>query len=137
MSLDLADIREVKGLAPDAKVGYFVSVEMGDFLSLQIDWLAPRHTLVSRKVVLESRARGIPVLAWTVDDPMRIVELLELGVDGIITNEPTRTRQVVDSYFRIPVSLRSLLRFRRLWGALAERPEFQMLIDYSNEDAMP
>lgn len=135
MSLDIEDIQAVRSLAPEAKVGYFVSVEMGDFLNLQLDCIAPRHTLVTRKIIAESRERGIPVFAWTVDDPVRVIELLDLGVDGIITNEPTRVRKLVDGYFMIPSEVRSLLRFRNLWDFLKERKEFKSLADLAGEEA--
>ena len=137
MSLDMSDIREVQDLAPEAKVGYFVSVEMGDFMDLKIDYLAPRHTLIKRKIVIASQERGIPVVAWTVDDPVRIVELLDLGVDAIITNEPSRVRRVVDAYFMIPAQARSLLRFRRLWSLFSDRQEFKALIDSASENNAP
>jgi glycerophosphoryl diester phosphodiesterase len=134
MSLDLVDVQGVQALAPGAKVGYFVSVEMGNFLELQLNCIAPRHTLVTRKIVADARARGMPVFAWTVDDPVRIVQLLELGVDGIITNEPSRVRKLVDAYFMIPAEFRSLLRFRSLWDFLLERQEFQSLADMAGEE---
>lgn len=128
MSLDYDDILAVQSLAPEALVGYFVSVEMGDFLNLDIDAIAPRHTLVTRAVMKKARNRGLPVFAWTVDDPARILELLDLGVDAIITNEPNRTRKVVDAYFMIPLEVRSLLRFKRLWGFLLDHQGIR--IDY-------
>jgi glycerophosphoryl diester phosphodiesterase len=34
------------------------------------------------------RAAGGDVYVWTVDDPGRIAELEELGVTGVITNDP-------------------------------------------------
>jgi glycerophosphoryl diester phosphodiesterase len=137
MSLDLADIREVQRLAPAAKVGYFVSVEMGEFLNLKLNCLAPRHTLVKRKIIAQARERGIPVFAWTVDDPVRVVELLDLGVDGIITNDPSRVKRLVEAYYSIPVEARSLLRFRRLWDLMFEWSEFQVLIDTAKEENLP
>ena len=33
-------------------------------------------------------AAGLAVNVWTVDDPDRMVELVALGVDGIVTNVP-------------------------------------------------
>jgi glycerophosphoryl diester phosphodiesterase len=137
MSLDLVDVQGVQALAPEAKVGYFVSVEMGNFLDLPLNCIAPRHTLVSRKIIADARARGLPVFAWTVDDPVRVVELLEMGIDGIITNEPTRVREVVDAFFMIPAEARSLLRFRRLWDFLLQREEFQVLTDMAGEEFQP
>lgn len=48
----------------------------------------PHDLLVDRSFVQRASAAGLQVNVWTVDDPDRIVELAELGVDGIITNDP-------------------------------------------------
>lgn len=39
-------------------------------------------------VVARCHALGVPVLAWTVDDPEVVPWLDRLGVDGVITNDP-------------------------------------------------
>lgn len=46
------------------------------------------HPLISRRLLAAARAAGVAVVAWTVDEPERIRELAELGVDGICTNDP-------------------------------------------------
>lgn len=38
---------------------------------------------------------GLRVLAWTVDDPMEMVRLVDLGVDSVLSNYPARLRDVV------------------------------------------
>jgi glycerophosphoryl diester phosphodiesterase len=38
--------------------------------------------------VESARNIGVELIAWTVDDPERIRELLDLGVDGICSNDP-------------------------------------------------
>jgi glycerophosphoryl diester phosphodiesterase len=48
----------------------------------------PHDLLVDRNFVERSKAAGLQVNVWTVDDPARIVELADMGVDGIITNNP-------------------------------------------------
>jgi glycerophosphoryl diester phosphodiesterase len=42
--------------------------------------------------VEEARALGLTVLAWTVNQPADIARMLELGVDGIISDRPDRVR---------------------------------------------
>jgi glycerophosphoryl diester phosphodiesterase len=44
--------------------------------------------LVSARLVTAVRAAGGQVYVWTVDDAHRIAALEELGVDGVITNDP-------------------------------------------------
>jgi glycerophosphoryl diester phosphodiesterase len=44
--------------------------------------------VVSEEAVARCRALGVPVLAWTVDDPAVLPRLDAFGVDGVITNDP-------------------------------------------------
>jgi glycerophosphoryl diester phosphodiesterase len=50
--------------------------------------LMAHQVLVSRRLVSEVHAAGGQVYVWTVDDAARIRALEELGVDGVITNDP-------------------------------------------------
>lgn len=42
--------------------------------------------------VKEAQALGLQVLAWTVNDPTQIEAMLDLGVDGIVSDRPDRVR---------------------------------------------
>ena len=44
--------------------------------------------VVSKSVVARCHALGVPVLAWTVDSPEQVRRLDELGVDGVIADDP-------------------------------------------------
>jgi glycerophosphoryl diester phosphodiesterase len=46
------------------------------------------HPLITRPLALATRAAGIELIAWTVDDVTRMRRLAELGVDGICSNDP-------------------------------------------------
>ena len=48
-------------------------------------------------MVREAHARGMAVVPWTVDDPATMASLIDIGVDGLITNYPDRLRTVVAS----------------------------------------
>src|SRR5690606_22260269 len=39
--------------------------------------------------------RGLRAWAFTVDDPPRIQELLDAGIDGIISNKPGLVREII------------------------------------------
>ncbi len=48
----------------------------------------PWVKLLRREVIDECHAAGIAVNTWTCDDPVRMAELIEWGIDGICTNVP-------------------------------------------------
>jgi glycerophosphoryl diester phosphodiesterase len=50
---------------------------------------------VTKANVEESHALGLAVLPWTVDDPRDMARLIDLGVDGLITDYPDRARRVM------------------------------------------
>jgi glycerophosphoryl diester phosphodiesterase len=49
----------------------------------------PRHTLITPEFVERAHARGWRVNTWTVNDPDRAKALLDMGVDGLISDAPT------------------------------------------------
>jgi len=51
--------------------------------------------VVRQPVVDLSHELGLRVIAWTVDDPASINRLLDLGVDGIITDRPDVLRDAL------------------------------------------
>jgi glycerophosphoryl diester phosphodiesterase len=47
-----------------------------------------QHRLVTSSSVEHAHAAGLPVLAWTVDEPADLARVVDAGVDGVITNDP-------------------------------------------------
>ncbi len=89
-------MRMVKRLNPGVLRGYLV-MHMGwkFFLPGHIfySWLANPHTLnieqahLNRRRCTHFNKRGIPVVAWTVNDPIRAKQLLDYGVISIISDK--------------------------------------------------
>jgi glycerophosphoryl diester phosphodiesterase len=120
MSLEMSDVRFVQSIAPDILSGYFASIEMGDLAALDVEVLAPSSQIATPELVRKLSARGIAVYVWTLDDPMHMVELIEMGVDGIITNEPLTARKVINKLQSFNSLQRGLLKFRQFWKVFDE-----------------
>jgi glycerophosphoryl diester phosphodiesterase len=58
----------------------------------RIEGCSVAQWLVDRPRVEALRDRGLKVFVWTVDDPQRARQLVDWGVDGIITNTATAIR---------------------------------------------
>jgi len=50
--------------------------------------------IVTPRFIGAAHRRGLPVHVWTIDDRATMVRLLELGVDGIMTDRPRLLREV-------------------------------------------
>ena len=44
----------------------------------------------------EAHDLGLRVVVWTVNDPAEMASLIDLGVDGLITDYPDRAREVME-----------------------------------------
>ncbi|MDA1100130.1 MAG: glycerophosphodiester phosphodiesterase [Proteobacteria bacterium] len=56
---------------------------------------SPYHRELDGQQLQEAHALGLKVIVWTVNDDGRMAELIDLGVDGIITDYPDRLRAVM------------------------------------------
>lgn len=59
------------------------------------DALSPIFETVTPELVADAHAAGLPVIPWTVSEAALMHTLIDLGVDGIITDYPTRLRAVL------------------------------------------
>jgi glycerophosphoryl diester phosphodiesterase len=57
--------------------------------------IGPHHSDVSPKLIREAHAAGLRVLPWTVNRRWTMHTLVDLGVDGIVTDRPSRLRDVL------------------------------------------
>ena len=57
----------------------------------------------TRQMVEDAHAAGMKVIPWTVDDVATMQSLIDIGVDGIITDYPDRLRELMsDNGFKLP-----------------------------------
>ncbi len=64
--------------------------------------LAPNWMDVTDSLIRSAHREGLRVIPWTVNDPGTMARLIELGVDGIITDHPQRLRIVMEQK-RLPL----------------------------------
>lgn len=57
--------------------------------------LSLHHTLCSRAAVATAHRLGVPVLAWTVNEPQGVRRLAVLGVDAIVSDDPRMAREAL------------------------------------------
>jgi glycerophosphoryl diester phosphodiesterase len=53
--------------------------------------------LVTERFVAAAHQRGIQVHVWTIDDPAEMARLLDLGVDGLMTDRPQDLKDLLES----------------------------------------
>jgi glycerophosphoryl diester phosphodiesterase len=56
------------------------------------------RTLVDGELAALLHVAGAQLIAWTVDDPVEMVRLAGLGVDGLCTNRPDVGRRTMDAF---------------------------------------
>ena len=55
--------------------------------------------LIDRRLVERAHVHNNPVHAWTINDPDEMRRLIDLGIDGIITDYPNRLLQILQSQY--------------------------------------
>jgi glycerophosphoryl diester phosphodiesterase len=48
----------------------------------------PNQTYLTPAIRAEAKALGVRVIPWTVNEPAMVNKLLDIGVDGIISDRP-------------------------------------------------
>ncbi len=120
MSLDLNDIRRAQQLTSDITIGYCVLTEVGDLTQLDVDFVAIQENNITPKLIRAIQGQEMDVCGWTVDEGKRILALVEMGVDGIITNEPVRVTKIAERYQTLNPIQRTLLSYHQFWDVFYE-----------------
>ncbi len=64
-------------------------------LAAQVPVTHNGRTVVSARTVARAHRRGLHVHVWTVDEPEEMHRLLDLGVDGLMTDRPAVLKQIL------------------------------------------
>lgn len=86
-SLDYDVLQEVEALNEDIKTGYIMFVALGDLSKLNVDFYSVEELNVNDKFVTQAHLLGREVHVWTINEADDMTELINLGVDSIITDD--------------------------------------------------
>jgi glycerophosphoryl diester phosphodiesterase len=99
LSFHLNILVEMRRLDQSIATGFLYSEQRRDGVEQALGagarQLLPRSDRVTRELVEETHRQGLKVVAWTVNDPSEMKDLMGMGIDGIITNYPDRLHALV------------------------------------------
>jgi len=85
-------LRRIKELNSIIKTGVIFKchpIKPADLaLNARANSLFPEHRYVPKEMVEEAHNSNLEIYPWTIDDLDRAHQLIEMGVDGIVTNKP-------------------------------------------------
>jgi glycerophosphoryl diester phosphodiesterase len=89
-SFDDDFVREFRSVFPRATLGLLgAPADVEPWVRI-VDQINPHHVELQQSYVDSIHNAGLSVNPWTVDEPADIARMIDLGVDGIITNTPDR-----------------------------------------------
>ncbi len=108
-SFDPRPLRVLRELDASLRLAFLVSNDDGysanlERLGFRPEIYSPRHDLVDAELVNTAHNHGVLIIPWTVNDSAEMERLLELGVDGIITDYPDMGRDVIDAFLSTRVA---------------------------------
>ncbi len=99
-SFDIRQIQEVHSRYPGVITGFLTSnkelslEENLKNIGFTPDIYSPNYKLATRELIEEAHQHGMKFVPWTVNTPQEINELIEMGVDGIITDYPRFLQEI-------------------------------------------
>jgi glycerophosphoryl diester phosphodiesterase len=99
ISFDAAVLERVRQTDPAVTIGYTFKRRQRDAVDRAIavgaKIILPRVNRVTPTLITEAKRRGLKVVTWTVNDIRKMRQLMDLGVDGIMSDFPGRLAAVV------------------------------------------
>ena len=95
-SFDFRTLKVVEREAPEIATAYLTSRRHPDpapVAQAGAKIWSPDYTILTAESVARARALGMKIVPWTVSEASDIARVLDLGVDGIISDYPDRVQQ--------------------------------------------
>lgn len=92
---DADSLSKVHEVLPALQLGYIYNRTQDEEArhNCPVDVVIPQFRLASREMIAEVHDEGIKIWAWTVNDEAEVRRLVNLGIDGLITDHPDKVRE--------------------------------------------
>lgn len=90
-SFDHRSVWTIKAVEPDITIAVLTNrgrVQLAFYAEKNADIWSPNYTQLTQSLIDEAHELGLRVIPWTVNDSQSMQSLIEMGVDGIITDYP-------------------------------------------------
>ena len=103
-SFDTRALQYVKEIDPNIKTSYLLEdkldhidniIKISKRLGVKI--ISPDFNLIDKNFVKKMQDNGFEVLVWTVNDKDDVKKVIEYGVDGIISDDPLKMKNYIES----------------------------------------
>lgn len=102
-SFNLDTVKRLHSVNPEIPAGFVtgydilqVQMLLDHLVESGLQAVVPYDPTVDRRFIDRAHEAGLLVHTWTVNDADRMAELIDMGIDGIITDMPDIARRVVD-----------------------------------------
>jgi glycerophosphoryl diester phosphodiesterase len=99
VSFDLTTLRHLRELDSSLSLGLDVSrslLALRQIKSVAGKAILPHWAIASRRLIRRAHEQALRVFPWTVDRPAGMERMIADGVDGIVTNYPSRLAEVLN-----------------------------------------
>jgi glycerophosphoryl diester phosphodiesterase len=116
MSLKYDAVKKMRSIRPDWTIGLLSTTAIGDLTSLDTDFLAVSRGMATAGFIRRVHEANKKIYVWTINDPVSMSQMISLGVDGLITDEPEMARQVLAEREGLSTMQRLLIQTATLFG---------------------
>ena len=114
MSLDWVPLQTFREAYPEVPVGLIVFRSLGKLETSNADAYSLNAARLSISRVRAIQRMGAEVHVWTVNDSRQALNMIETGVDNLITDLPAEMRHLISEWESLGEAEKSVLQLRRL-----------------------
>lgn len=104
-SFDVRPLQSIRKKYSEIRLSLLVENRLGpekniEKLGFMPDIYSPEHFLVNEELMKYAFENNMKVIPWTVNEKEEIISVLNIGVDGIITDYPDRAKEIIKEFLK-------------------------------------